>query len=183
MPWFPFERPSMDYYTSNLNLYNFIQCNMTENRYTVTLYDERGMGKDANAMCSLRFRYHLDLLQKARIMNRSDKFYKRLIMVCDNCVGQNKSQVVFKFFMLLSLLIYTDGVYVHFTAAGHGKQQSDRVKGTIINKSKSSHTALDDGDKAYYVPEQVVELMNECKNVEAIFFSECFSDSIHRCIT
>ena len=98
LPWFTHSVPNLDYYSSNLNIHDFIVSNMTEDHNSVFVYDERGMGKDANAMCSLRLRYHIQLLMKARVENRLNNSYKSLIVVMDNCVGQNKSQVVFNFF-------------------------------------------------------------------------------------
>ena len=61
LPFYGFERPSADYFNSNLLLQNFIQCDISAGMNHVYLYDEREQGKGADAMCSLRMRQHLRL--------------------------------------------------------------------------------------------------------------------------
>jgi hypothetical protein len=107
-----------DYYASKLCIYLFIIADMSRNRNFVYAYDERGMGKDANALCSLRLCHHM------RFQNKSAS---ALIQVMDNLVGQNKSQVVFMFFALLSLTLFPDGVTLFFLLPGHSHMAPDRV--------------------------------------------------------
>jgi hypothetical protein len=71
---------------------NFIISNITANRNNVLIYDERGQGKGADALCSLRLLFHLRLPQEC-----ADRSPKMLLLILDNCVGQNKSKVVFMF--------------------------------------------------------------------------------------
>jgi hypothetical protein len=100
---------------------NFIISNITANRNNVLIYDERRQGKGADAMCSLRLLFHLRLRKK-----RANRSPKMLLLILDNCVGQNKSKVVFMFYALLSLLFY-DKAALLFLIPGHSHNQTDRV--------------------------------------------------------
>ncbi|OQR86074.1 hypothetical protein ACHHYP_11023 [Achlya hypogyna] len=93
-------RPSADYYNSNLMLHNFVTTDISRNINKIVYYEERGQGKDADAVCSLRMRYHLALAYEYDVMPSV------LFQIMDNCVGQNKSKTVFQFFVLLSVLFY-----------------------------------------------------------------------------
>lgn len=85
LPHYGYERPSADYFQSNLMMQNFIIADLTSGVDRVVLYDERGQGKGADALCSLRLRHHL-------VLAKQDSPPEILFMVLDNCVGQNKSQ-------------------------------------------------------------------------------------------
>ena len=97
LPWYGSKRPCVDYYLSNLSIYMFVISNLTNGINSVYLYDERAMGKNADAMCSLRFIYHLRTYVEAKENNTVSSFPETLYIVMDNCVGQNKSQVVMMF--------------------------------------------------------------------------------------
>ena len=90
-PWYGSVRPGADYYASKLKLYCFIIADISRNVNYVKLYDERAMGKDANALCSLRFVHHLTQFNCTPVDSRPTILFE----VLDNNVGQNKSQVVF----------------------------------------------------------------------------------------
>jgi hypothetical protein len=92
---------------------SFIVSDITANRNNVLIYDERGQGKGVDALCSLRLLFHLRLRQEC-----VDRSPKMLLLILDNCVGQNKSKVVFMFYALLSLLFY-DKVALLFLIPGH----------------------------------------------------------------
>jgi hypothetical protein len=100
---------------------NFIISDITANRNNVLIYDKRGQGKGADALCSLCLLFHLQLRQE-----RADRSPKMLMLIFDNYVGQNKSKVVFMFYALLSLLFY-DKVALLFLIPGHSHNQADRV--------------------------------------------------------
>lgn len=89
LPMYAARRPSGDYFLSNLNLYNFMTSDLSRNVNFITAYDERGMGKDGDAMCSLRLKFYLESFSVVQPQNRPDI----LFLILDNCVGQNKSQV------------------------------------------------------------------------------------------
>ena len=101
LPHYGFRKPSADYFNSNLILNMFVMADITAEKNNVYFYDERGQGKGADALCSLRMRYHLKRYANFRANGVEPLLSMSLL---DNCVGQNKSQVVMKFMCLLSIL-------------------------------------------------------------------------------
>ena len=59
LPHYGYKRPSADYFNSNLMAYNFVVSDISADKNIVYYYDERHQGKGADALCSLRMRYHL----------------------------------------------------------------------------------------------------------------------------
>ena len=78
----------------------------------------------------------------------------------DNNVGQNKSQVNFMFFAMLSLTWFPDGVILLFLLPGHSHMAPDRTT-SWLRKSVKGHNL--------YLPNQYVERFNTIKSVEAEF--------------
>ena len=64
LPHYGFRRPSADYFNSNLMSYNFVVADITGDINNVFSYDERDQGKGADALCSMRMRYHLRKMQQ-----------------------------------------------------------------------------------------------------------------------
>ena len=56
LPHYGYRRPSADYFNSNLMTYNFVIADISSGENNVFFYDERGQGKGADALCSLRIR-------------------------------------------------------------------------------------------------------------------------------
>jgi hypothetical protein len=50
MPHYGITRPKSDYFNSNLNVNLYVQADISRNENRVTLYDERTMGKDKDAL-------------------------------------------------------------------------------------------------------------------------------------
>ena len=100
MPFYGFTRPSSDYYNSNLMQISFITADVSANTNYIKIYDERTAVKGADALCSLRMRYYL------MKQNSAEPKPEISLSVCDNCVGQNKSQDVMMFNAMLSLCFY-----------------------------------------------------------------------------
>ncbi|XP_078732831.1 uncharacterized protein LOC144947479 isoform X1 [Lampetra fluviatilis] len=154
MPHYGHMRPSADYFDSNLMLQNFVLADITSGINNVIFYDERAQGKDADTLCSLRFVYHMRLLAK-----NPGAMSKTLVVILDNCVGQNKSQVVFMFFALLSLLFYRKVVLLYLMP-GHSHNQADRVVTWCRNSMKG---------KNFYTPLDIVDTVNLINSIEATF--------------
>ena len=76
---------------------NFIISDLTTGLNKVFIYDERAMGKGCDALCSLRWLYHVRLYIASRDSGMLSDFPDTLYIIMDNCVGQNKSQVLVKF--------------------------------------------------------------------------------------
>lgn len=104
LPHYGFNWPSVDYFNSNLILHQFVACNLSDDRNTVSFYDERGHGKGVDALCSLRIRNLLKTLDGYKARKAEIPSY--MVTLLDNCVGQNKSSVVMKFFTMLSILFF-----------------------------------------------------------------------------
>jgi hypothetical protein len=58
----------------------------------VFLYDERAQGKDVNAFYNLWFTYHLEKFKT--LLSRKIAMLKTLLVILNNCVSQNKLQLV-----------------------------------------------------------------------------------------
>jgi len=85
-------RPSADYFNSNLMVSNFVVADLISNNSDVFIYDEQAQNKDVDALCSLQFTYHLEKFNT--LLSRKITMPKTLLVIVDNCVGQNKSQFV-----------------------------------------------------------------------------------------
>ncbi len=62
IPHYGCSRPSADYFNSNLMVHNFVVADPCNGVNRVIFYDERAQGKNADALCSLRFMVHRALL-------------------------------------------------------------------------------------------------------------------------
>ncbi len=82
-----------------------------------------------------------------------------LLLILDNCVGQNKSKVVFMFYVLLSLMFY-DKVALLFLILGHSHNQADRVVAWCRNKMRAQNL---------YTPNAIVSELNAIKFVSTEF--------------
>ena len=152
-PFYGFIRPSADYFNSNLIVHNFVIANISTGNNYVQFYDERGQDKGGDALCSLRLRYHL--MQ----MNGCEERPKMLLLIKDNCVGQNKSNVTFQFSALKSLILH-ERVVSLFLIPGHSHNIADRVVAWNRRKCRG---------KNVYEPQAMAELCNLTKSVKAEF--------------
>jgi hypothetical protein len=129
---------------------NFIISDITANCNNVLIYDERGQGKGADALCSFRLLLHFRLRQE-----RADRLPKMLLLILDNCIGQNKSKVVFMFYAPLSFLFY-DKVALLFLIPSHSHNQADCVIAWCRNKMCAQNL---------YTPSMIVSEFNAIKSV------------------
>ena len=105
--------------------HNFVQCDLGTQTHSVMFYDERSQGKGADACCSMRMLYQLRKLKILRDKGLKPEEEVSLMILMDNCTGQNKSRVVIQFFGLLSLLYKR--VLLFYFIRGHTKMIADRV--------------------------------------------------------
>jgi quinolinate synthase len=77
--------PSANYFNSNMMVSNFVVVNFTSDSANVLFYDKRAQGKDADALCSLRFMYHSNKFKTT--LERKQVTPKILLVILDNCVG------------------------------------------------------------------------------------------------
>jgi hypothetical protein len=154
MPHSGHSRPSADYFNSNLMVLNFVVADLTSDSADVLFYDER---KDADAPCNLRFTYHSN---KFKIMlERKQATPKILVVILDNYVEQNKSQLVMQFFALLSITFYTKVVLIYLIR-GHSHNTANRIVAWCRNAMKG---------KNFYTPMAIVEAITQVKGVNAKF--------------
>jgi hypothetical protein len=164
MPHYGSIRPGSDYFNSNLTMNMYVQCDLGSNKHHVTLYDERCMGKGADALCSLRLAWHVRERKRLEADNGSPPKY--FIGIYDNCVGQNKSNVTMKFAAYLSLVFY-ERVLLLFYLPGHSHMICDRVVGWCKRSIKG---------KNIYDPAGLCESMNGVNNVNCSYLSHTKSD-------
>lgn len=131
---------------------NFVIANINDNKNHVLLYDERGQDKGADCLCSLRIRYHI--MQRDRY-NDAAKKPSVSISILDNCIGQNKSNLVMKFNAMLSLLFYSKVVLLYLIS-GHSHMIADRIVAWIKAAIRG---------KNIYCPQ---DLAKECNNVHSV---------------
>lgn len=156
LPHYGFSRPSADYFNSNLLLQNFVIANINDQKNYVLFYDERGQDKGADSLCSLRIMYHLmQWIHYSIKLHRPDCS----LSILDNCVGQNKSNVVMKFNAMLSLLFYKKVVLL-FLIPGHSHMIADRV----IAWCRAAIRGFN-----LYTPQEIVQKCNTVNSVEAKF--------------
>ena len=152
-------RPQSDYFNSNLNWHNFVMSDISRSENNIFLYDERTMGKDKQALCSLRLNFHIENLRRCERENK--RHPEIFISIWDNCVGQNKSNTTMQFDAFLSLSLYKR-VLVIFFIPGHSHMIPDRVvawmKAGIKNKN-------------IYNPNDLEKEINKVKNIKANFFA------------
>jgi hypothetical protein len=64
---------------------NFVVVDLIDNSNDVFFYDEWAQGKDVDALCSLRFTYHLEKFKM--LLNPKITMSKTLLVILDNYVG------------------------------------------------------------------------------------------------
>ena len=116
-------------------------------------YDERQAGKDGNCVSSLRW-----LNTKQFIIETKENLPSSECKILDNCVGQNKSNTTHKFSMLISLILFRDGVTDLYFRVGHSHNASDM---------KTSHAKKALAKKNLYTPQAIVSEVNKVKGVSA----------------
>jgi hypothetical protein len=158
LPHYGYRRPSVDYFNSNLILHNLITVNINHYTKRVTFYDERGQCNGANSLYSLKMLNYLRVLDSYRA--REGKMPSYLINILDNCIGQKKSNLVMKFFAMVSLLMF-EKVVLWYLNLGHSHMKADRVvawfKGAIRGKN-------------FYTPFDIANACSKVKGIVAEFF-------------
>ena len=159
MPHYGINRPQSDYFNSNLMINLYVQSDISRGENKIMLYDERTMGKDKNALCSLRLKYHVESFQRCLREGRQQP--ELYISIRDNCVGQNKSNVTLQFDCLMSLSFYKR-VMIIYLIPGHSHMLPDRV--VAWAKRSLYHKNL-------YHPDDIVKEINNVKSVSAEFIA------------
>jgi hypothetical protein len=157
MPHYAHSQPSVDYFNSNLMVLNFIVVDFTNNSADVLFYDERAQGKDADALCNLQFTYHSNKFKT--MLECKQAMPKILVVILDNYIEQNKSQLVMQFFTLLSITFYIKVVFIYLIPR-HSHNTTDWIITWCHNAMKG---------KNFYTPMAIIEAINQVKGVNAKF--------------
>jgi len=157
MPHYGHSRPLADYFNSNLMVSNFVVADLTNDNVDVLFYDEQMQSKDANALCSLRFTYHSNKFKT--MLERKQAMPKILVVIFINCIKKNKTQLVMRFFTLLSIMFYTK-VMLIYLILGHSHNTTDQIVTWCWNEMKG---------KNLYIPMAIVKAVNQVKGVNAKF--------------
>jgi hypothetical protein len=114
-------------------------------------------GKEEDALCNLEILYHSNKFKT--MLERKQVTPKILVVIFDNCVKQNRSQLVMQFFALLSIMFYTK-VMLIYLIPGHSHNSTDRIVVWCHNAMKG---------KNFYTPMAIVEAINQVKIINAKF--------------
>jgi hypothetical protein len=158
LPYYGVNRPSCDYFNSNLMLNLYIMADVTRNEHNVFLYDERAMGKGKDALCSLRIAFHLK--HRNWCLAEGVSLPRFFIGVYDNCVGQNKSNITLKFASFLTLSGFYERVLLIYFIPRHSHMVADRVVAWVKRSL---------GKENIFLPSDIIEKMNTVKGVKAEF--------------
>jgi hypothetical protein len=164
VPAYMLRRPGSNYFSSNLMAHKFVVCDTTQNQNFVYVYDERDAAKGCDAVCSLRWNHLCKLWLQLEAAGR--EFPSRLVIVMDNCPGQNKSHLTFRFDMLISV-VFNVTITNLYLKPGHSHMRADR----IVALSKRVLRGRD----LYTLPE-IVTQMDTAKTLTAELFTDVFYD-------
>ena len=90
---------------------------------------------------------------------------KTLLCVFDNCVGQNKSQLIMMFLAMLLVILYRKVVLIYLIL-GHSHNQADQVVTWCRNAMRSRN---------FYTPMDIVNIVTEIKSIAATCIDHCDS--------
>lgn len=130
-PFFGQQQPGQTYYYSPLSLYLFgivDACQETE-RLHAYCYHEGDGAKGGNNVVSMINRY-LDMekgMPRSRMTVTGNAWGKHLVLVCDNCSGQNKNKMMIRYILYLVETKKFAKVSLVFLIAGHTKNPCDRM--------------------------------------------------------
>lgn len=115
------------YYSRQLWTYNLAIHNLGENHACMMMWNESEAGRGSQEIGSCLLKYVLQLPQTV----------KQIIAFSDNCGGQNKNQLISKFWMYIVKNTHIDCVDHKFLVAGHSFMECDEDFG-IIEKTKKT---------------------------------------------
>jgi hypothetical protein len=119
------------YYRTQVRIYVFGVHNVQKNSATMYVYDEQNGCKGADNVCSLLFHYFCRLP------------YKPLVLICDNCPGQNKNKTLVRFlYIVVHVWKIVPSVVVLFPICGHSYLYNDGDFAQI-DKKKPCETPTD----------------------------------------
>ena len=155
LPHYGLNRPNADYFNSSIHLRNMNIVNVSQGLSSIFIYDERSGGKDGNSVCSVRWEA-LKLKFQKHLLNKTEPPVHH-VGIYDNCCGQNKSNTVFKFELLQTILGFYKTKNKLFLLPGHSHNSSD-VKTAELNQCLRR--------KNLYTPQELCRELQAVKNAE-----------------
>ena len=121
-PQFGGEQPGETYYYSplNVNVFGIVDSNTQTEKLVAYCYHEGEGGKGGDNVNTMLY----DFLEKQNLLIGGGK---HLVLVCDNCPGQNKNRMVIRFIVWLVEKGYFQTVSLLFLVVGHTKNPCDRL--------------------------------------------------------
>ena len=147
-------QPSRDYFTSKVTLNLEIMALPTEGTAYLYLMDGRLSKKNANAMCTMRWKFFQSLLSNTR-----GRAFDAVFRIRDNLVSENKSRQVLLFDIVVSVLCGHRGGVTCFLLPGHSHFYADSV-GAAAKKELQNQVA--------YTSDEILDLIKTSKRVTAI---------------
>jgi hypothetical protein len=166
LPVFNHEQPNCTYYFSPLGVYNlgvvneahkYSEEDVREHLYAHVYHEGTGK-KGSNNVASLIMKTlkHMGILDETKIGGH-------LVIIFDNCVGQNKNNTVIKLVSYLTEMGYFNKVTFVFLIVGHTKNTADRM----FNLLKINYRIQN-----LYTMDQLQECLNKSNNVSILMTEE-----------
>ena len=155
LPYFGSEQPGETYYYSPLtmNIFGVVDCCLKEDHLHAYVYDESEGKKGGSNVCSLLMKH----FHERNLLNSTDP-YKELVLIMDNCSGQNKNKMVLRLVVYLVEKGYFASVTFAFLIVGHTKNPCDR----LFNLAKLTYRKSN-----CYTHEEFMEKIGENQHVSA----------------
>jgi hypothetical protein len=137
IPNYAGEQPGETYYYSPLNVYVFgiVDCCVSPHKLHAMIYTEDQGKKGGNNVVSLLW-HHLFLHNYANTPTP----FKELNYIFDNCGGQNKNRMVFRYLNLIVKKKIATVARAIFLIRGHTKNDCDRLFNTMKKSYRMSNT-------------------------------------------
>jgi len=123
LPYFGREQPGETYYYSprKINIFGIVDCSIKGGKLNSYLYQEGEGRRGGNSVASMLMKF---LKQEKWI--QEGRTAEELNIIMDNCGGQNKNKMVFRFGIYLAELRYFKKINFIFLVTGHTKNACDR---------------------------------------------------------
>lgn len=135
------------YYFRQLTVCTFGISNIKTKSMTCYVYHEGHAGKGANEVCSF-LKHYIDQEAVQR--------YKKLLIFCDNCCGQNKNNTMLRFLMSLVELKKFEEIQIYFPIRGHSFMPCDRDFG-LIRRQLNKH-------ERFYTLDEYIKIISKASN-------------------
>lgn len=141
MPFFGLETPNNDYYQSCLFLGMLIMYDPLEHIPHVFIWDATRLGRRSELIMQIKLHFYARLRAG------------RLVIICDNCVAENKSNLVVWCDQWMVRMGWFRQVDRQFLPAGHSKFNLDRICSWVYNTLR--------WEGAQYSPAALVQRLRE----------------------